>query len=232
MREEPLLLAIEHAPLLVKPNRSELAKTLGTLINDDDSLRTSMLMLQQMGAQWVLTTLGRAAAFLPMADRSGQFPGWRSNTSARSDQAMRLPRGWRRRFARGGCPRGVPPGDRVRSGQCDGSRRGPASDRRCKAARAAGACSKSVIQEYGYGNLIVARAPHPALPRSTRGGESPDVRKPIFHPPFPPLEGVSAVIGLAIKKLSFQRAGFRCYQPLEHENLAAHSQFTAAGTCN
>jgi fructose-1-phosphate kinase PfkB-like protein len=63
-REEPLLRAMAYEPLLVKPNRSELAKTLGATINDDESLRASMVKLRKMGAQWVLTTLGPRGSLL------------------------------------------------------------------------------------------------------------------------------------------------------------------------
>jgi 1-phosphofructokinase family hexose kinase len=73
-REGALLRALEHRPLLVKPNRSELAQTLGITINDDDSLRAAMRQLQKMGTQWVVTTLGRQGSMVTDGQSFWEIP--------------------------------------------------------------------------------------------------------------------------------------------------------------
>ena len=61
-RGDALLRALSYRPLIVKPNRSELAGTLGMTIDDDASLRRAMIALQNQGAQWVVITMGREGA--------------------------------------------------------------------------------------------------------------------------------------------------------------------------
>jgi len=59
---QPLLRALLFHPLIVKPNRAELASTFGKAINDDLSLRQAMIELLRRGAQWAIITLGRGGA--------------------------------------------------------------------------------------------------------------------------------------------------------------------------
>ncbi|MGD0139948.1 MAG: hexose kinase [Tepidisphaeraceae bacterium] len=59
---QPLLRALRFHPLIVKPNRAELASMMGTRIDDDDSLRHAMIDLVRRGAQWAIITLGRNGA--------------------------------------------------------------------------------------------------------------------------------------------------------------------------
>jgi 1-phosphofructokinase family hexose kinase len=59
---QPLLRALPFHPLIVKPNRAELASTIGKEINDDPSLRQAMIDLLRRGAQWAIITLGRNGA--------------------------------------------------------------------------------------------------------------------------------------------------------------------------
>jgi tagatose 6-phosphate kinase len=63
-RGEPLLRALPAKPLLIKPNRAELAATLGTSLDTDSQLRTAMLEMHERGAQWILITMGRDGAVL------------------------------------------------------------------------------------------------------------------------------------------------------------------------
>jgi tagatose 6-phosphate kinase len=58
----PLTRALPCRPLVVKPNRQELAAMMGTTLGDDASLRQAMIALQRQGAQWVIITMGRAGA--------------------------------------------------------------------------------------------------------------------------------------------------------------------------
>jgi tagatose 6-phosphate kinase len=59
---QPLVRALRFHPLIVKPNRAELASTIGKAINDDPSLRHAMIDLLRRGAQWAIITLGRNGA--------------------------------------------------------------------------------------------------------------------------------------------------------------------------
>jgi 1-phosphofructokinase family hexose kinase len=61
-RGNPLTLALPWRPLVVKPNRHELAAMMGKAIDDDAALRESMITLHRQGAQWVVITMGRAGA--------------------------------------------------------------------------------------------------------------------------------------------------------------------------
>jgi tagatose 6-phosphate kinase len=61
---EPLLRALEANPLIVKPNRSELAAALGLSIDSDVALRDAMRQLIARGARWALVTCGREGALL------------------------------------------------------------------------------------------------------------------------------------------------------------------------
>jgi tagatose 6-phosphate kinase len=61
-RGNALTRALASRPLVVKPNRHELAGMLGKAIDDDTSLREAMIGLHRQGAQWVIITMGRAGA--------------------------------------------------------------------------------------------------------------------------------------------------------------------------
>jgi len=55
---EPLRQALAARPYIVKPNRSEIGKTLGVDTSADDGLRDAMKQLAAMGAEWVVVTMG------------------------------------------------------------------------------------------------------------------------------------------------------------------------------
>jgi 1-phosphofructokinase family hexose kinase len=74
-RGGPLLRALECRPLLVKPNRSELAATLGRTIDTDDDLRAAIVGLIQRGAQWALITMGKNGAILSDGKTFWKIPG-------------------------------------------------------------------------------------------------------------------------------------------------------------
>ncbi len=57
-RGEGLLSVLDLHPLVVKPNREELAITVGQPLDDDDDLRKAMQSLNRRGAQWVVVTQG------------------------------------------------------------------------------------------------------------------------------------------------------------------------------
>jgi len=63
-RGEALLRALAARPLVVKPNRTELAATIGKSLASDAELRAAMLELHERGAHWVLITMGRDGAVL------------------------------------------------------------------------------------------------------------------------------------------------------------------------
>ncbi len=56
IRGPELLSALEQDPLVVKPNREELAATLGRPLDSDDALRGAMKELHDRGAQWVVVS--------------------------------------------------------------------------------------------------------------------------------------------------------------------------------
>lgn len=61
-RGNPLTRALPTRPLVVKPNRHELAAMMGKSIDDDGALWEAMIALHRQGAQWVVITMGRAGA--------------------------------------------------------------------------------------------------------------------------------------------------------------------------
>jgi tagatose 6-phosphate kinase len=63
-RGSELLETLVLRPFLVKPNREELARTLGRVIRDDDELREAMRELARRGARWVLVSQGRGVAWV------------------------------------------------------------------------------------------------------------------------------------------------------------------------
>ena len=56
---EPLLAALDQRPLVVKPNRQELANTLGRRLESDADLHAAMRELCRRGARWVVVTQGK-----------------------------------------------------------------------------------------------------------------------------------------------------------------------------
>lgn len=64
VRGPQLLAALASRPFLVKPNREELAETLGVAIDTDEALRDAMAELVRRGAQSVAVTAGREATWV------------------------------------------------------------------------------------------------------------------------------------------------------------------------
>jgi tagatose 6-phosphate kinase len=63
------------APLVVKPNRLELAEIAGKPLDNDADLRQAMRDLQRQGPQWVVVTLGREGAVACDSDSFWKIPG-------------------------------------------------------------------------------------------------------------------------------------------------------------
>lgn len=63
-RGPELLSALECQPLIVKPNREELARTLNRPLDDETSLLAGMRELNSRGAQWVVITEGKRAVWV------------------------------------------------------------------------------------------------------------------------------------------------------------------------
>jgi tagatose 6-phosphate kinase len=68
IRGPELLAALECRPLVVKPNREELAATLGRPLTGDRELIAAMRELNQRGAQWVVVTAGKGTVWISSAD--------------------------------------------------------------------------------------------------------------------------------------------------------------------
>jgi 1-phosphofructokinase family hexose kinase len=66
-RGDGLLSLLDLQPFLVKPNRGELAQTLGRPLDDDPSLVAAMRTLNERGAQWVVVTQAAAAVWVTSA---------------------------------------------------------------------------------------------------------------------------------------------------------------------
>jgi tagatose 6-phosphate kinase len=67
-RGPELLAALEAKPFVVKPNRDELALTLGQTLCDDAALVAAMRDLNQRGAVWVVVTEGSRAVWATSAE--------------------------------------------------------------------------------------------------------------------------------------------------------------------
>jgi tagatose 6-phosphate kinase len=65
--------ALAARPFLVKPNRAELARTLGRNISDDTDLQSAMLELNEQGARWVVITDGPDAVWVSSLGRTWSF---------------------------------------------------------------------------------------------------------------------------------------------------------------
>ena len=63
-RGEGLLSVLDLKPLVVKPNREELALTVGRPLENDDDLLSAMRSLNRRGAQWVVITQGAGPVWL------------------------------------------------------------------------------------------------------------------------------------------------------------------------
>lgn len=73
IRGPELLAALEARPLVVKPNREELGRTLGEQIASDSELRQAIGELQRRGAQAVVVTSGRSKVWLGFEGQFLQF---------------------------------------------------------------------------------------------------------------------------------------------------------------
>ena len=67
-RGEGLLSCLDLRPLVVKPNREELAHTFGRPLETDEELLEAMRSLNRRGAQWVVITQGGRAVWVTSAD--------------------------------------------------------------------------------------------------------------------------------------------------------------------
>ena len=61
---EPLQKSLASRPFVVKPNRGELAKTLGVSIESDAALRDAVKRLIDLGPRWAIITEGKAGAIV------------------------------------------------------------------------------------------------------------------------------------------------------------------------
>jgi tagatose 6-phosphate kinase len=66
---EPLRVALESRPMLIKPNRTELAATLGMAMDSDEALKQGMRRMVQKGPQWIAVTMGREGAVISDGQR-------------------------------------------------------------------------------------------------------------------------------------------------------------------
>jgi 1-phosphofructokinase family hexose kinase len=73
VRGPELLAALGCRPLVVKPNRDELARTLGRDLTDDEQLRLAMAELNDRGAQWVVVSTGARPVWASSQGRYYRF---------------------------------------------------------------------------------------------------------------------------------------------------------------
>jgi 1-phosphofructokinase family hexose kinase len=69
-RGEELLQALDQRPLVVKPNREELAITLGRSLDSTGELLSAMRELNQRGADWVVVSQGKEAIWATSAGKA------------------------------------------------------------------------------------------------------------------------------------------------------------------
>jgi 1-phosphofructokinase family hexose kinase len=69
-RGEGLLSVLHLKPLVVKPNREELAQTTGRPLRDDAELLSAMRELNRRGAGWVVVTQGPGPVWITSVDRA------------------------------------------------------------------------------------------------------------------------------------------------------------------
>lgn len=72
-RGEGLLQALDLEPTVVKPNREELAQTVGRALDTDESLLEAMRGLNDRGARWVVVTSGPGAVWLTSRQETYRF---------------------------------------------------------------------------------------------------------------------------------------------------------------
>ena len=72
-RGDGLLSLLDLEPYVVKPNREELAQSLGRPLDDDEALVAAMRTLNGRGAQWVVITQGAAAVWATSAREIYRF---------------------------------------------------------------------------------------------------------------------------------------------------------------
>jgi len=73
IRGDELLAALETRPFVVKPNRDELAATLGRDLSGDDDLLRAMRELNARGAEWAVVTDGSGPVWMTSADATIRF---------------------------------------------------------------------------------------------------------------------------------------------------------------
>lgn len=74
IRGPQLLNALETGPLLAKPNREELAATLGVPSIADDDLPDAMRTLNARGAEWVVVTHGAGDVWMTSSSETHRLP--------------------------------------------------------------------------------------------------------------------------------------------------------------
>ena len=72
-RGPELLEILPLRPLVVKPNREELGKTLGRELRTDEDLRAAMVETHRLGAQWVIVSQGKDALWVYSAGKFHVF---------------------------------------------------------------------------------------------------------------------------------------------------------------
>jgi 1-phosphofructokinase family hexose kinase len=70
VRGPELIAALTHRPLVVKPNREELGKTVGRELRGETDLVAAMRQLNDAGAQWVVVTAGKDAVLVTSIERA------------------------------------------------------------------------------------------------------------------------------------------------------------------
>ncbi|MCC6352325.1 MAG: bifunctional hydroxymethylpyrimidine kinase/phosphomethylpyrimidine kinase [Verrucomicrobiae bacterium] len=73
-RGEGLLSVLDLRPLVIKPNRNELAATLGQPLDSDDGLLAAMRSLNDRGAHWVVVTQGAGPVWLTSRTETHRLP--------------------------------------------------------------------------------------------------------------------------------------------------------------
>lgn len=68
-RGEGLLSVLDLKPYVVKPNREELARTVGRPLPTDEQLRDAMQSLNRRGAQWVVVTQGEGPVWVSSTEK-------------------------------------------------------------------------------------------------------------------------------------------------------------------
>ena len=65
-----LLACLPHRPTVIKPNREELAKTVGRELSSESDVLSAMRELNEQGAEWVVVTAGPGAILVSSIDRN------------------------------------------------------------------------------------------------------------------------------------------------------------------